>query len=168
MRSQHLWWIALTFFAAGCGSDTGLNIKNLDPEALITSHIDGDEVVEGEQVTFIGQATDVDNIDVTAAWYNGGLELCEAIPPDEYGLSICTGSVGAGDQIVTLEVRDPLNASARHSITVFGVANEAPVANLRSPSISGTYYANELVSFEATISDKEDVPEGLERHLSGE
>ena len=97
MTCRALTSIIFVLVASGCGNDRSFGIRNTNPDALITSHADGDEVVEGESVTLVGKATDIDSPEVTAAWFVGGQELCPPTAPDENGASTCEGILGAGD-----------------------------------------------------------------------
>ena len=62
--------LTLPMFLAAC-SDTSVKAFNAEPVAEITSHSDGDEVVEGDTETFRGSVSDPDHAasDLTATWY---------------------------------------------------------------------------------------------------
>jgi hypothetical protein len=162
MNRRILAAFGLSLIGSGCGRDLNIGTINHEPEAQITSHADGSEVVEGEIIVLVGKASDIDTpADVLASWYAGGLELCPATPPDELGASRCETALGPGEQVITLEVQDPSNIATRDSITMFAVANEAPEVVMNAPRGDGSYYSDELITFEATVVDKEDTPEQM-------
>ena len=49
---------SLALFLFACDSDKGITVFNPGPEAEISSHSDGDEVLEGMVITFEGNVTD--------------------------------------------------------------------------------------------------------------
>ena len=80
--SRALSLTSLLLFA--CDSDKGVTAFNSKPEASITSHTDGDEVLEGVLVTFRGSASDANHSydQLTATWYAGSEVICEATVPE--------------------------------------------------------------------------------------
>ena len=49
---------SIALFLVACGSDKGVTVFNPNPEAQISSHSDGDEVLEGYVITFTGNVDD--------------------------------------------------------------------------------------------------------------
>jgi hypothetical protein len=76
----------------GCNSDDGLKTFNDNPEATITSHDDGDEVLEGYAVLMRAQVSDSNNSnsELEVSWYYGEDVVCDWTPPDTSGLSECS------------------------------------------------------------------------------
>ena len=76
----------------GCdGSDKNLGVVNRDPEAQITSHIDGAEIPEETTTLFVGSVSDVDNPadELLVTWYAGINIWCPETVPAEDGTSEC-------------------------------------------------------------------------------
>ena len=54
--SRILWLSCIGLWA--CDSEDTLKVYNTDPTAVITSHSDGEEFLEGYEITFVGQVQD--------------------------------------------------------------------------------------------------------------
>ena len=83
------WIPSLALFLFACGSDKNVGIITTPPKAEITSHENGDEVLEGYVVTLTGNAThSIQDADaLTATWYVGTEILCETAPPASDGIT---------------------------------------------------------------------------------
>ncbi len=155
--------LSLPVLGIGC-SDQSLGRFNNPPEAAITSHATGDEALEGYTVTLRGSASDpddsADSLDVT--WYLGDQVACPTAAPDEDGLTTCSLAPEPGLDKVTLEVRDPDNATVSDSITLSVVPTEAPVAAIAEPVEDGRYYTDQKLTFQGRVSDAEDDADDLQ------
>ena len=100
----------------GC-TEQGVQAKNANPTAQITSHEDGAEAMEGYATLIRGNASDPDNdpLNLTAIWYLGPDEICR-VTPDADGISTCEIILNT-EGVVTLEVRDPQDAAGVDSVT---------------------------------------------------
>ena len=68
----------------GCDSEP-VDYQNTNPVASITSHVNGEEVYDGETITLLGSVSDADNSnsDIAVSWFVAGEEVCtEDLPPD--------------------------------------------------------------------------------------
>ena len=78
--SMRFYLPSLALFLFACDSDKGITVFNPGPEAEISSHSDGDEVLEGMVITFEGNVTDANHQaqELTTTWKSGSEILCEA------------------------------------------------------------------------------------------
>ncbi|MCK6502665.1 Ig-like domain-containing protein [Myxococcota bacterium] len=144
-------------------NDQSLGRFNSPPEASITSHLDGDEVQEGYEITVRGAASDPNHAaeELRATWYLGDQVACPEAAPGEDGLTTCTLTPAPGQDKLTLEVRDPDDAADSASVTLTLLPTAPPTAEILLPTDSERYYSDRLVSFQATVADAEDAPEDL-------
>jgi hypothetical protein len=149
--------IALMYLSA-CNSEKAVTIFNNPPEVNIISHNDGDEVFEGYPVEFQAVLSDVNHdIDqLTARWKVDGEEVCPFLPPDQSGESVCVAMIQDGDEEITVEVRDPENASGEDSIVLDITPTAVPTAVILKPVESGLFYSDYPITFEGLIFDNED------------
>ena len=124
-------------YLIGCESDKGVVVYNTPPTANIISHDNGSEVFEGYPVEFRAVLSDVnhDIDELTARWKINGEEVCPFIPPDQAGESVCVATINTGDEEVTVEVRDPENASGSDAINLRIVPTEQPTSNIECGSL---------------------------------
>lgn len=154
--------LALTTLVA-CNGDDGLTRHNASPEATIVSHGDGDQVLELTPVLLRGTVSDPDLSDtLTATWRAGDEVLCEAEAPGEEGVTTCEVVFQLGGGEVVLEVVDQENASGSDHIQLEVVASDVPVVEVTAPLATDTYFADDLIPFEGTVSDAEDQPGALD------
>lgn len=144
-------------------NDQSLGRFNSPPEASITSHLDGDEVQEGYEITVRGAASDPNHAEdeLRATWYLGDQVACAEATPTEDGLTTCTLTPGPGQEKLTLEVRDPDDAAASASVTLTLLPTAPPTAEILQPTDTERYYSDRLVSFQARVADAEDPPDDL-------
>ena len=90
-----------------------------------------------------------------------GLEVCPSLPPEATGDSVCVATINEGDEEITVEVRDPENASNTDSITLSITSTEAPTAEIIRPEENGVFYSDHLITFEGMIGDAEDEVEEI-------
>ena len=154
--------LVFPFVLTAC-PEQGIKAFNAEPEAEITSHADGSEVLEATTETFRGVVSDPDHAaeDLTATWYLDGEVLCESAAPDSDGISTCTAALPLGVSQLVLEVQDPGDAAASDQVDLTVVATEAPVVEVTAPTGEGVYYSDQLITFEGLVSDAEDVSADL-------
>ena len=159
----------LLLVAAGCGTDNGITRFNAAPEAMITSHAEGESVEARVMVTLRGYGSDPDDDQprLLATWTADGAEICPPTAPADDGLSTCVTSFDAeGAVTVHLEVVDPGGRAAVAAVGLEVVATEPPQVELQAPLADGIYYSNELVPFQAVVSDAEDAASDLQVRFS--
>ena len=141
-----------------CRGDNTLKTFNSEPSAEITSHSDGDEVLEGYTETFRGAVSDPDDsaADLTATWYLDDAVLCESAAPDADGISTCEAVIPADATEITREAQDPDNAAGSDQVTLSVVPTEAPDAEITAPAADGIYYSDQKITFSGIVSDGED------------
>ena len=152
---------------AGC-SESSVKKVNSTPEVLITSHLDGDTVLEGATETVLGQVGDPNHAseDLSVTWLLDGTETCEDSTPDDEGVVLCdmTFAVDGGD--ITLTVRDPEGAGATARVTVDVEAaeppNDPPTCAITGPESGSVGAEGELITFTGTADDLNVTPDFLE------
>ena len=153
----------LTTFMFACESDKGVVVYNTPPDVNIISHSNEDEVFEGYPIEFRAVLSDVNhNTDqLTARWKINGEEICPFLPPDISGESTCVAVINSGDEEVSVEVRDPDNASNQDSILLNIVPTQPPIAQILRPEEAGIFYSDFPIILEGIVSDAEDDVEEL-------
>ena len=153
----------LALFLFACDSDKAITVFNPNPEAEITSHADGDEVLEGYVITFIGNVDDANHTadKLRTIWKLGNTEICPSTPPSSDGITTCDTVLAPEDSEITLEVRDSENALGSATVTLSVTPSQAPTCEINSPEESGVYYSDQLITFSGTITDAEDDAELL-------
>ena len=154
---------SLAFMLVACRSDKGVTIYNSNPEAEITSHSNGDEIIEGYRTIFVGNVSDTNHSadELNTVWKSGTNILCEATPPAANGTTSCEAMLTPDDTEITLEVKDLENAPGSQSILITVIPSAEPVATIVTPEASGVYYSDQKITFEGIISDEEDDAELL-------
>ena len=61
--------LSFILFLVACGSDKGVTVFNPNPEAVISSHPDGAEVLEGQVITFVGNVSDATMVQIVSQQY---------------------------------------------------------------------------------------------------
>ena len=155
--------LVFSMLSAVACQEASIKRVNTAPEAFITSHGDGDTVIEGSGVSVRGQVSDTDNAltDLTTAWFYNGEPVCPDSAPDETGSLACAIDFSTAGGDVALEVRDPDGAvgTARVDLTV--QATDAPVVALTAPTADGIHYSDHPIALAGTVSDTEDAPGDL-------
>ena len=154
---------ASIFVLSACGSEEGVKVHNSDPSVTITSHVDGDTVFASEVASFRATVSDDDHSapELSVQWSFGNRVACPFTPPDADGGSTCEATIEAGEDTVTVEVRDPKSATGTDTVTLSVIVSDAPTAQITSPQASVTYYSDQLIPFTAIIDDAEDEPTDL-------
>lgn len=148
--------------AAAC-SDAGVTKFNASPTARITSHATGDTAREGDLIELQGTVGDPDHdaASLTVDWVVDGTIACGATVPEPGGNVSCTAAFAATGGVIQLDVTDPSGASGQDRVEIDIMATDAPVADITAPTIEGTYYSNQLITFAGVAGDTEDVPTDL-------
>ena len=172
--SHHALLALLPLLITACQPDQSLGTRNDAPEASITSHQEGDVVLEGDTVTLRGMVSDADHDDANllATWFAGSTTACAAAAPSQDGTTACETSLELGQETISLEVRDPLDATGAAIVVLVIQATEAPTATIFTPEPGGTYYSDQKITLEGSVSDAEDEAQDLlvwwESDLDGE
>ncbi len=164
MRSPML-CVATIGLLAAC-SETSLGISNNLPTVAITSHLQGDQVVEG--IPFVVRATagDSDNQleDLVATWFVAN-ELwgeCNKLPLNADGATECEVSifVESDPPRISVEVRDPANGVATDAVTLDVLPQRegygSPSVEIVAPDDGTTASQGEPTVWEGQVSDPQD------------
>ncbi len=159
MRTQP----AICLLLLGACSDAGVTKFNSKPTAEVTSHGDGESVLEGYSENLRGVVGDpnhpVDQLLTT--WLLDGVPTCVDSTPDSTGLVTCVARFAPGGGEVVLEVRDPEGGSASDRLVLDVVPTEAPTVQLLEPDEGGVFYSDLLIPLSARVADAEDGPTDL-------
>ena len=150
--------VLFVFFLLSCNSDKGITVFNPNPEAEISSHLDGDEVLEGYVTTFMGNVSDANHSadQLTATWKSGLDILCAPTVANLDGTSVCEAVLTPDDRQITLEVKDADNAPGQDTISISVVPSAKPTADIITPESGGVYYSDQMITFEGLLADEED------------
>lgn len=155
--------ILLIVLLCGCRFDKGVTVLNPPPEAEITSHANGSEVIEGYLTTFVGNVDDPnhDAEELSTIWKTDTFVLCEESTPEPNGTTSCQAVLSPETTTITLEVKDVQNSLGSHSINIEVIPSAEPICTLNSPLDGETYYSDQLITFTGTLTDEEDHAELL-------
>ena len=153
---RSLFWLVVIALA-GC-NEVSLKSINANPDAQITSHKDGDSVIEGSTVTLRGVASDPDGqlANLRSNWFINNVTACESLASNDDGSTTCDFVALAEPMTVTLEVRDQLNAVASDSIVLNPTLTDPPAVRIDAPLEGGKYYAAHPIEFLGVAADLED------------
>ncbi len=156
------WWLG---FLAACGEkDTTITVSNSDPDVRIVSHVDGDPVLDGVEVTYKGVVSDAeDDYDqLLVTWTAGGAVICPEQPAVADGTTSCAFSLASDDTgEVALLVQDTRGATNIAKVTVDVLPTNPPSVAITSPVEGRRYYADVPIRFTAEVSDPESDPDEL-------
>ena len=158
---RFLFLTSILLFA--CRSEDGVKIYNSQPQVSITSHGDGSELQDGYSVLFIGQVSDANHTNdlLLTRWSTNNGDVCADAPPSDNGESTCEVVLTEADTEIRLQAIDPEGSAGVQSISLSVLPTEPPNAQIITPVVSGTYYSDQKITFEGTVSDSEDAPEEL-------
>ncbi|MEC7985885.1 MAG: MopE-related protein [Myxococcota bacterium] len=144
-------------------TDQSVQVVNPSPVARIMSHVDGDRVLENYTILLRGTASDSNHgpDELRVTWLSNNRELCPATPAEADGTTSCSTSLDLSEEEITLDVRDPENASDIAKVTLEVFPSGPPEGAITSPNPGGQYYSNVQVPLEATVYDAEADPEDL-------
>lgn len=154
----------------GC-NENQFSISNARPEVIITSHLDGDPVVEGISFRVRGVASDADHASDTlvATWFAAGIpvEGCGQVPLDEDGNTECDVTLFTDAQPwrVQIEVRDPRGSVGTTVVELEVVPGQAglgaPSVEITAPTDAGVSNEGAPIQFTAQVGDAEDSASAL-------
>ena len=147
--------ILTLLFLVSCSEQT-VGKRNQAPTAEITSHITGSNLTEGI-VVFKGQVSDLNHLESTLRvnWILDDTVQCESRIPDESGRSNCAIDVNETNTRLKLEVKDPDNAYGEDAIEINVSPSRPPSITLNHPNEVTRYTVDELIEFEALLSDED-------------
>ena len=156
-------YLSVLLSLLACRSDEGIKKINSIPQANITSHSDNDSVLEGYSVTFIGSGSDSNHQaeQLAATWYAGSTIICDTLPLESDGTTLCDHDIGVEDTQIILVVKDPENATGEASVDLVVTPTSSPTATITAPLANGVFYADQKITFEGVVSDDEDNAEVL-------
>ncbi len=126
--------------------------------AVITSHDDGDEVLEGYRIGLAGEVRDPDgtNGDVAVTWRVDGVEACPETTAESDGTTTCDVELEVGERLVSLEARAPDGETDAAEVTLEVMETEAPTASIVEP-VEGASVTNDPgVTLRGVLDDAED------------
>ena len=148
--------------------ENSIGTRNSIPTITITSHFDGDQVVEGIPFLVRASAGDSDNLleDLQVTWTaaNQLVGECNKIFVDEDGQSECEVVLYSDSEPprIGVEVRDPRGGVGTNAVTLEVLPQNdgyhAPSAEILQPADGAVVLGGEPTVFEGTVSDVQDPP----------
>jgi hypothetical protein len=155
--------LLLSSLLFSCRTDKLITTVNDGPEAVITSHSDGDVVLEGYTENIRAQVSDSNHsfTELEVAWFYGDDVVCDWNTPDSGGATSCDIIANLAEGSVRVEVRDPEGAGVFDEVILSIEATDAPTAEIIAPVTTGVYYSDQLITFEGLVFDAEDAAADL-------
>lgn len=144
--------------------DATITVSNSDPSATITSHVDGDRVLDSVEVELKGVVGDAeDDYDsLLVTWTLDGAVLCPETPAQPDGTTSCPFTPTTDDGAeVGLQVRDSRSAVTATKVTLEVLATSPPTITITSPTDGPRHYADVPVTIAGEVSDPESDPDEL-------
>lgn len=153
-----------SFMFVGCTGSKTLEVRNIPPEAWITSHADQVELLAGDVTLFFGTASDSNHqeLDLLTNWYAGNRELCMGVVPEVDGTTTCETALQEGDQVLRLQVVDPLGDTDFDEISPNVIPYTHPEISWESPVGTVQYYSDTPISFRVDIVDDQNTSDELD------
>ena len=153
----------LIALSIACRSDDTIKSSNSNPTITITSHSEGEELLQGYEILFGATVGDLNHSlsELSVVWSTNARNVCEAAAPDAEGLSLCPVQLEEGENLIRAQVTDPDGAAGLDTVEFNLVPTFAPVVELLSPVSDERYYSDQLILFSANITDNEDSPADL-------
>jgi hypothetical protein len=158
-RTAALWAI---FGLAAC-SESKDGASNSVPEAAITSHSDGEVILDGEFYV-MGAVTDGDDgpSDLRTTWLINGVAACPLETPMDDGRSRCLVRFEQGSAQLQLLVLDPVDATGEAEVNLEVEAPTPPQVRIDSPASGYRAYTDLQLALMGWVSDPKDPAEGLQ------
>lgn len=158
--------LVVTLLLAGCAEATFQSI-NKPPDASITSHGDGDTVLEGAITLAAVVTDDGDEAAIKTLWQIDGVPaVCvggsASVVADGQLLLSCTAELDPGLYQVSVVATDADGSSTTAGIGLQVVASAAPTVKINLPQVDGVYFIDEAVPLDGEVSDDEDHPNQLQ------
>ena len=146
----------------GC-SEAAVTKFNTPPSASITSHTDGDTVLEATTIELRGTVGDPNHAldELSVIWLIDERTVCTDSATDRAGLVTCSHRFEPGSSDVALEVRDPDGGSAVARVALTVQATEAPEVRITDPNADTRLYAGQVFAMQGMVHDAEDDPSQL-------
>lgn len=164
-EGQHALSITVTDAAGKISTETVAIIvggQNNDPTCAITTPAQYSAYVVGQNVLFEGTATDADINDslLSISWESDQDGVFNTTAANTSGeLNFVYDGLSAGNHTITLRVEDEVGGIC--SDTLILAVGTPPNLTLNSPTDGSIHTVGEIVSFEATVADQEDIPSDI-------
>jgi len=156
-------FVATLAVLAAC-QEVSIGTRNAVPTVSISSHFDGDQVLEG--IPFTARATGGDSDGspdtLVAKWYAGGDLACQNTTLDSEGMTECeiTLWTDSDPPRIQVEVRDARNASVSDAVDLevlpVSTGGDAPSVQILEPVDGGVSGLGEAITFRGQVSDLQD------------
>ena len=152
--------VVLTFFLIGCGEEQKLDNS---PTISITSHVDGDDIVENRLVQFQAQVADIETnmTDLLVEWGTSQGIVCPSLHPDTSGITTCEIALSLEDNSIYASVTDESGNQSIQTISLNVIESDAPMVEFLAPDENGRYHSDLDISFTGIVSDVEDASDVL-------
>lgn len=157
--------VGIILALAAC-NENQFGISNGRPEVTITSHLQGDPVVEGIPFVVRAVGSDVDSPaeDLVGSWFVAGSlqAACTRVPLTADGTTECTVSLLSDERPwrVQVEVRDPKGSVGTYAVDLEVVPQQegygAPTVEIVTPGTGSSSNQGDALTFEGWVSDAAD------------
>ncbi|MCO4770708.1 MAG: hypothetical protein KDA24_11820 [Deltaproteobacteria bacterium] len=136
---------------------------NSPPECSLDLPENGEEFTTGENIQFVGTATDADvpSSSLSVEWTSSvdGV-IGNSIPADSGTVTFDTTSLGGGAPTITMVVTDEVGVTCADTVSL--VIESPPSITILAPVDGSTVGLGSYVSVNSQVSDVQDVPTDLE------
>ncbi|MEC7984005.1 MAG: Ig-like domain-containing protein, partial [Myxococcota bacterium] len=146
---------------------------NQEPLCEITEPASSSTFSVGENITFLGTASDEDinNSLLSVQWASDQDGVINSSAPNTAGeLNFVTNSLSAGNHIITLQVEDEIGGLCTDTLLLS--LGTPPSISIEEPTNGSIYSVGEAVFFTAIVSDSEDLASDISlswtSHIDGE
>ncbi len=169
-RAPLLLGALLPLITLGC-SDQKLGVVSRPPAVTITAPTPGTVFYEGQNIEFQALVEPYDSgedvTSITHRWVSGNETLCEDEPVNADGYGECDAIFSVvGLKTVQVTVTDQRRDRAQATVEIEIVDNTPPDIEILSPDEDDWFATDELVVFEALVSDQEEDPQNLDVVIS--
>ena len=137
------------------GSDSitiTVDAANTAPTVTITSPANGSSFVDGDLVTFVGSASDLEDTTLSSLLWDSSLD-----GPIGSGDTFSMSTLSVGTHTITASVTDSGGLSGSDALTItVDAANTAPTVTITSPANGSSFVYEDTVTFTGSASDLED------------
>lgn len=156
--------VGTSLLAAACQDKVLVRVSD-PPSVTIQEPSGGSTFYTGQTITFKAMVVSNDGTpleNLSHQWVSGEQTVCLSEPVPDDGFAICQWSYGSvGEQSMTVTVTDPNLESVSSTIAINIVQNSAPTITITAPADGSVFGEEDLIVFEATVTDAEESLDNL-------
>ena len=139
-----------------------VNGVNTAPSCGITSPTEGDTFISGENINFIGNATDseIDFTELEIMWRSDqDGDLGPGLIDSSGQVTFSTDTLSSTTHNIQFEVKDELEAVCTDTVTIS--VGTPPTLTMTSPTDGDVVQVGDSISFQGTLTDNEEKPSNV-------